>query len=74
MNNPVNPTTVQEQEELLKGRGFSRAPEKADPLPGQYAILEEDQPEATQPEQPRYTFLIHTGHSLRRLTGFTNSK
>ena len=67
--------TVVEQETLLQSRGFSRAPEGKTPLPGQYAIEQDTDTTTTDANgaQISYSFLINSGHCLKKLTGFTSS-
>jgi hypothetical protein len=76
MNKPSSDKkTVEEQENLLQSRGFSRAPEGKTPLPGQYAIELETDTATTGANgtQPSYSFLVNSGHCLKKLTGFTIS-
>jgi hypothetical protein len=76
MNKPSSDKmTVVEQENLLQSRGFSRAPEGKTPLPGQYAIEQDTDTATTDANRTQilYSFLVNSGHCLKRLTGFTSS-
>lgn len=66
--------TVVEQETLLQSRGFSRAPEGKTPLPGQYTIEQDTDTTTTDANgsQTSFTFLVNSGHCLKKLTGFTS--
>ncbi|MCT4534320.1 hypothetical protein [Halodesulfovibrio sp.] len=63
------PRTLEEQERLLLQRGFSKAPEGKTPLPGQYTI----QPERKNGTEPvRFIFWVNSGHSIQKLTVFSD--
>ena len=76
MNKPSSEKkSVTEQETLLQSRGFSRAPEGKTPLPGQYAIEQDTNTATTDTDgtEVLYSFLVNSGHCLKKLTGFTSS-
>ncbi|WP_290924725.1 hypothetical protein [Halodesulfovibrio sp.] len=69
MNNSFSEKkALQEQETFLQSRGFTKAPEGSEPLPGQYAIQKDK-----KSTPPLFSIVINSGHCLRKLTGFTDN-
>ena len=60
-----------EQEALLQSRGFSPVRKQGtSPAPGQYAVNEVTTHDENGAPRTTFTFLVNSGHCIKKLTGF----